>query len=57
MADSHGAFGEIVPCHDNAIRLGPVRKDQGFLPVLADVAMRENELAMRRGDMDRCQAL
>jgi len=44
-----GAFGEILPYHDNTIRLDPVRKDRWGLPVLAmDVSIRENELAMRR---------
>jgi len=44
-----GAFGEILPHHDNAIRLDHGRKDKWGLPVLAmEVTMRENELAMRK---------
>jgi len=44
-----GAFGEILPYHDNAIRLDFERRDQWGLPVLAvDVSIRENELAMRK---------
>jgi len=42
-------FGEILPYHDNTIRLDRERKDQWGLPVLAvDAAMRENELTMRK---------
>jgi len=45
---SMGGFGEVLPYHDNCIRLDPVRKDKWGLPVLAmDAAIRENELAMR----------
>jgi len=44
-----GAFGEILPYHDNTISLDRVRKDKWGLPVLAfDVSIRENELAMRK---------
>jgi len=44
-----GAFGEILPYHDNTISLDPVRKDKWGLPILAmDVSIRENELAMRK---------
>jgi len=44
-----GAFGEMLPYHDNTITLDPVRKDKWGLPVLAfDVSIRENELAMRK---------
>ncbi|KXU36635.1 GMC family oxidoreductase [Cephaloticoccus primus] len=43
-----GAFGEMLPYHDNTISLDPVRKDKWGLPILAmDVSIRENELAMR----------
>lgn len=42
-------FGEMLPHHDNTIRLDPQRKDKWGLPVLAmDVSMRSNELAMRK---------
>ncbi|RTQ91498.1 MULTISPECIES: GMC oxidoreductase [Stenotrophomonas] len=42
-------FGEMLPHHDNTIRLDRERKDKWGLPVLAmDVAMRANELAMRK---------
>jgi len=44
-----GAFGEMLPYHDNTITLDPVRKDKWGLPVLAfDVSIRANELAMRK---------
>jgi len=44
-----GAFGEMLPYHENTISLDPVRKDKWGLPVLAfDVSLRENELAMRK---------
>jgi len=43
------AFGEMLPHHDNLIRLDHTRKDKWGLPVLAmDVEIRENELAMRK---------
>jgi len=43
------AFGEMLPHHDNLIRLDHERKDKWGLPVLAmDVEIRENELAMRK---------
>jgi choline dehydrogenase-like flavoprotein len=42
-------FGEMLPHHDNTIRLDRDRKDKWGLPVLAmDVSMRANELAMRK---------
>ena len=42
-------FGEMLPHHDNTIRLDHDRKDKWGLPVLAmDVSMRANELAMRK---------
>jgi len=41
------AFGEVLPYHDNAIRLDHARKDKWGLPVLAvDANLRENELNM-----------
>jgi len=41
------AFGEVLPYHDNAIRLDHDRKDKWGLPVLAvDASIRENELNM-----------
>jgi len=41
------AFGEVLPYHDNAIRLDHSRKDKWGLPVLAiDARIRENELNM-----------
>jgi len=41
------AFGEVLPYHDNAIRLDRDRKDKWGLPVLAiDASIRENELNM-----------
>jgi len=44
-----GAFGEMLPYHDNTITLDPVKKDKWGLPVLAfDVSIRENELKMRK---------
>jgi len=44
-----GGFGEILPYHDNTIRLDPERKDKWGLPVLAvDVSIGQNELDMRK---------
>jgi len=41
------AFGEVLPYHDNAIRLDHTRKDKWGLPVLSiDASIRENELNM-----------
>jgi len=42
-------FGEVLPYHDNVIRLDPVRKDKWGLPVLdIDAELRENEYNMRK---------
>ncbi|MDR6093623.1 choline dehydrogenase-like flavoprotein [Stenotrophomonas sp. SORGH_AS321] len=42
-------FGEMLPHHDNTIRLDSDRKDKWGLPVLAmDVSLRANETAMRK---------
>jgi len=41
-------FGEMLPYHDNTIRLDLERKDKWGLPILTmDVSMRDNELKMR----------
>jgi len=41
------AFGEVLPYHDNTIRLNHERRDQWGLPVLAmDASIGENELNM-----------
>lgn len=43
------AFGEMLPYHDNTIRLDHERRDKWGLPVLAmDVSLHGNELAMRK---------
>jgi choline dehydrogenase-like flavoprotein len=43
------AFGEMLPYHDNTIRLDHGTKDKWGLPVLAmDVSIRDNERAMRK---------
>ena len=43
-----GAFGEILPYHDNRVTLDRTRKDKFGLPVLAfDAHIRENEHKMR----------
>lgn len=43
------AFGEMLPYHDNTIRLDHGTRDKWGLPVLAmDVSIRDNEIAMRR---------
>ena len=42
-------FGEILPYHDNHIRLDANKKDKWGLPVLAmDCELKENELKMRK---------
>jgi choline dehydrogenase-like flavoprotein len=42
-------FGEILPYHDNRIRLNREKRDKWGLPVLAiDCTIRENETRMRR---------
>jgi choline dehydrogenase-like flavoprotein len=44
-----GAFGEILPYHDNRVTLHASRRDVHGLPVLAfDCRIRDNELAMRK---------
>jgi len=44
-----GGFGEVLPYHDNTIRLDHTRQDKWGLPVLAiDVSIRQNELDMRK---------
>ncbi|QGW27421.1 GMC oxidoreductase [Phnomibacter ginsenosidimutans] len=44
-----GAFGEMLPYHENHIRLDHTKKDKWGLPVLAvDCEIKENELAMRK---------
>ncbi|MCF1715641.1 GMC family oxidoreductase [Flavihumibacter sp. RY-1] len=44
-----GAFGEMLPYHDNRITLDRQRKDKWGLPTLAiDCEIRENERMMRR---------
>ncbi len=46
---SMGAFGEMLPHHDNRVTLDHSRKDKFGLPVLAfDAVFRENELRMRK---------
>lgn len=43
-----GGFGEILPYHENHIKLDKDKKDKWGLPVLAfDAEIRENELKMR----------
>ncbi|WP_374011983.1 GMC oxidoreductase [Pseudoxanthomonas koreensis] len=43
------AFGEMLPYHDNTIRLDHDKRDKWGLPVLAmDVSLRDNERAMRK---------
>jgi len=43
------AFGEMLPYHDNTIRLDHSVRDKWGLPVLAmDVSIRDNERAMRK---------
>lgn len=44
-----GAFGEILPYHENKITLNHNKKDKWGLPVLdMDAEMKENELKMRK---------
>lgn len=50
-----GAFGEILPYHDNHISLDKTVKDKWGLPVLAmDMEIKENELKMRKDMMNDC---
>lgn len=47
------AFGEMLPYHDNTIKLDKNTKDKWGLPVLSmNVEMKENELKMRKDMMD-----
>jgi choline dehydrogenase-like flavoprotein len=44
-----GAFGEILPNHDNRVTLDRTRKDKFGMPVLAfDAVLRDNEMKMRK---------
>jgi choline dehydrogenase-like flavoprotein len=44
-----GAFGEILPNHDNRVTLDRTRKDKFGMPVLAfDAILRDNEMKMRK---------
>jgi choline dehydrogenase-like flavoprotein len=44
-----GGFGEILPYHDNHVKLDRTRKDKHGLPLLAfDAGLKENELRMRK---------
>jgi choline dehydrogenase-like flavoprotein len=44
-----GAFGEILPYHDNRVTLDRTRKDKYGMPVLAfDAILRDNEMKMRK---------
>ena len=48
-----GAFGEILPYHDNKVSLDTTVKDKWGLPVLAiDASIRENEQKMREDMMN-----
>ena len=47
------AFGEILPYHDNSIKLDKDKKDKWGLPVLAmDCEIKENEKKMRKDMME-----
>lgn len=53
-----GAFGEILPYHENRIFLDKDKKDKWGLPVLAmDMEIKENELKMRKDMMEDCQEI
>ncbi len=44
-----GGFGEILPYHENHVKLDRTRKDKHGLPLLAfDAGLKENELRMRK---------
>src|SRR5690606_1447782 len=48
-----GAFGEILPYHENRISLDKDKKDKWGLPVLAmDMEIKENEIKMRKDMME-----
>lgn len=50
-----GAFGEILPYHENRISLDKTVKDKWGLPVLSmDMEIKENELKMREDMMNDC---
>ncbi len=50
-----GAFGEILPYHENRISLDKTVKDKWGLPVLSmDMEIKENEYKMRKDMMDDC---
>ena len=47
------AFGEILPYHDNTIKLSSEQKDKWGMDVLVmDAEIRENEIKMRKDMMD-----
>src|SRR5690606_34569169 len=51
-----GAFGEILPYHENRIYLDKDKKDKWGLPVLAmDMEIKDNELKMRADMMEEMQ--
>jgi len=53
-----GAFGEILPYHDNKIYLDKEKKDKWGLPVLAmDCEIKENEKKMRKDMMEEGKAM
>ena len=48
-----GAFGEILPYHENRIFLDKEKKDKWGLPILAmDMEIKENEIKMRKDMME-----
>lgn len=53
-----GAFGEILPYHENKISLDKEKKDKWGLPVLAiDSEIKENEIKMRKDMMEEGKAM
>ncbi len=53
-----GAFGEILPYHENRIFLDRDTKDKWGLPVLAmDMEIKENEIKMRKDMTEDCKEI
>lgn len=53
-----GAFGEILPYHENRIFLDRDNKDKWGLPVLAmDMEIKENEIKMRKDMTEDCKEI
>ena len=55
---SMGAFGEILPYHDNKMTLNYAKKDKWGLPTVTfDATIRENEIAMRKDMKEQAEEM